>query len=86
MHLGMGEMLVVLVIALLVFGPNKLPQLGDALGKGIHNFKKAAGQGDPTGAAEEQVQQRRLTGDSFQNIHGGSTAGSREETRIERDG
>ncbi len=42
MHLGMGEMLIVLVIALLVFGPNKLPQLGDALGKGIRNFKAAA--------------------------------------------
>jgi sec-independent protein translocase protein TatA len=34
-------MLVILVIALLVFGPNKLPQLGDALGRGIRNFKKA---------------------------------------------
>jgi sec-independent protein translocase protein TatA len=34
-------MLVILVIALLVFGPNKLPQLGDALGKGIRNFKRA---------------------------------------------
>jgi sec-independent protein translocase protein TatA len=45
MRLGFGEILVVLVIALLVFGPSKLPQLGDALGKGIRNFKKAA-EGD----------------------------------------
>jgi sec-independent protein translocase protein TatA len=42
MHFGMGEMLIVLVVALLVFGPAKLPQLGDALGKGIRNFKKAS--------------------------------------------
>jgi sec-independent protein translocase protein TatA len=42
MRLGFGEILVILVIALLVFGPSKLPQLGDALGKGIRNFKKAS--------------------------------------------
>jgi len=41
MNLGIGEILVILVIALLIFGPSKLPQLGDALGKGIRNFKKA---------------------------------------------
>jgi sec-independent protein translocase protein TatA len=41
MRLGFGEILVILVIALVVFGPSKLPQLGDALGKGIRNFKKA---------------------------------------------
>jgi len=42
MRLGFGEILVILAIALLVFGPSKLPQLGDALGKGIRNFKKAS--------------------------------------------
>jgi len=46
MRLGLGEMLVVLVVVLLVFGPNKLPQLGDALGKGIRNFKKASSEED----------------------------------------
>jgi sec-independent protein translocase protein TatA len=55
MHLGMGEMLVVLVIAMLVFGPTKLPQLGDALGKGIRNFKQASQEDDP--AAEPAQQQ-----------------------------
>jgi sec-independent protein translocase protein TatA len=42
MHLGTGELLVVLLVVLLVFGPNKLPQLGDSLGKSIRNFKKAS--------------------------------------------
>lgn len=46
MRLGVGEMLIILVVALLVFGPSKLPQLGDALGKGIRNFRKAAGGDD----------------------------------------
>ncbi len=40
--LGMGELLVILVIVLLVFGAGKLPQIGDALGKSIKNFKSAA--------------------------------------------
>jgi sec-independent protein translocase protein TatA len=42
MRLGFGEIVMILVVALLVFGPTKLPQLGDALGKGIRNFKKAS--------------------------------------------
>ena len=40
--LGMGELLVILVIVLLVFGAGKLPQIGDALGKSIRNFKQAS--------------------------------------------
>lgn len=39
---GMGELLVILVIVLLIFGAGKLPQIGDSLGKSIRNFKKAA--------------------------------------------
>ncbi len=47
MHLGMGETLVVLVIALLVFGPNRIPQLGDSLGRGLRSFKKAVAGEEP---------------------------------------
>ncbi|HEY5513513.1 MAG TPA: twin-arginine translocase TatA/TatE family subunit [Geomonas sp.] len=39
---GMPEMIIVLVIALVVVGPAKLPQLGQALGSSIKNFKKAS--------------------------------------------
>jgi sec-independent protein translocase protein TatA len=40
---GMGapELIVILVVAVLVFGPGKLPEIGGALGKGIKDFKKA---------------------------------------------
>ena len=38
--IGMPELLVILVIVLIIFGPNKLPQIGEGLGKGIQNFKK----------------------------------------------
>jgi sec-independent protein translocase protein TatA len=39
---GMPEMVIILVLALVVVGPAKLPQLGQALGSGIRNFKKAS--------------------------------------------
>jgi len=39
--IGMPEMIVILVIALIVIGPSKLPDLARALGKGIAEFKKA---------------------------------------------
>lgn len=44
--LGMGELLVILAIVILIFGVNKIPQLGKGLGEGIRNFKDAmkAGQ------------------------------------------
>jgi len=38
---SMPELALILVIALVVFGPGKLPEVGKALGKGIQEFKKA---------------------------------------------
>lgn len=39
---GMGELIVILLIVLVVFGANKLPGIGEALGRSIKNFKKAS--------------------------------------------
>ncbi len=39
--LGISELIVILVIALIVFGPGKLPQVGKALGSSLREFKKA---------------------------------------------
>ena len=41
---GMPELLVILVIALVVFGAGKLPQIGENMGKAIRNFKSATGK------------------------------------------
>ncbi len=38
--IGMPELLIILVIVLIIFGANKLPQIGEGIGKGIRNFKK----------------------------------------------
>jgi sec-independent protein translocase protein TatA len=47
--LGMGELLVILLIVVFIFGVNKIPQLGKGLGEGIKNFKSAlrSGQDEP---------------------------------------
>ncbi len=42
MGLRLPEVLIILIVLVLVFGANKIPQLGDALGKGIRNFKKSS--------------------------------------------
>jgi sec-independent protein translocase protein TatA len=42
----MGELLVILIIVIVLFGANKIPQLGAGLGQGIRSFKKALGGDD----------------------------------------
>ena len=44
--LGMPELLVIGVIALVFFGPGKLPEIGGAIGKSIKSFKKAMDEPD----------------------------------------
>jgi sec-independent protein translocase protein TatA len=44
-RLGMPELLVILVIVILIFGANRLPELGRGIGKGIRNFKDATRDG-----------------------------------------
>ncbi|PKM83296.1 MAG: twin-arginine translocase TatA/TatE family subunit [Firmicutes bacterium HGW-Firmicutes-14] len=44
MGLGLPEIVVILVIILIIFGPRKLPDIGQALGKSIREFKKATSE------------------------------------------
>lgn len=46
--LGVPELLIILVIFLLLFGANKIPQLARSMGKGIGEFKKGMREGDET--------------------------------------
>lgn len=52
--LGLQELLIILVIALVIFGPAKLPQIGSGLGKAIRDFKKGLGGDEPEESAKEE--------------------------------
>ena len=54
--IGMGELVVILLIVLIIFGAGKLPQIGDSLGKGIRNFKNAV-KGDEEAQKQPPAQQ-----------------------------
>lgn len=51
--LGLQELLVILVIALVIFGPSKLPQIGSGLGKAIRDFKKGITGDDSEDSSQE---------------------------------
>ncbi len=62
--LGTAEILIILVIALLIFGPSKLPQLGSSVGRMLRGFKKEMKalkdenedeEGTPSGGSEIDV-------------------------------
>jgi sec-independent protein translocase protein TatA len=57
--IGMPEMLVILVIALVVFGPRKLPELGRSLGRSLNEFKRASNELRSTLEDEIRVEEQR---------------------------
>jgi sec-independent protein translocase protein TatA len=58
---GMGELVVILLIVLVIFGANKLPQIGDALGRSIKNFKKASNvEGDDDAKDKDKDPKKEL--------------------------
>ena len=66
MNLGMGEIALLIVLALVLFGPKRLPEMGRAAGKAIHEFKTALNGTGPneadaakTSAREDEEDQKR---------------------------
>lgn len=56
MKLGIWELLIILVIALLIFGPKALPKLGESLGQTIGKFKKGLNEDDETESAKASAE------------------------------
>jgi sec-independent protein translocase protein TatA len=56
--IGMPEMLVILVIALIIFGPRKLPELGKSLGKSLAEFKRASNELKSTLEEEIRIEEQ----------------------------
>ena len=72
--LGMPELIVIFVIALVVFGPRKLPELGRSLGRGIAEFKKATNELQQTLEQEIHADEERT-----------KTAAGATETAVRQD-
>ncbi len=53
--IGMPELIVIFIVALLVFGPKKLPEIGKSLGRGLAEFKKASD--DLKKTIEDEIEQ-----------------------------
>jgi sec-independent protein translocase protein TatA len=56
--LGVPELIIVGLIALLIFGPKKLPEIGKGLGKAIRDFKGAISEPEPP-AKEEKKEEKK---------------------------
>lgn len=65
MGLGVPELLIVLAVVLIIFGPGKLPALGSGIGNALRNFRKAVNQPDAidvTPSAEKKPEQGTESG------------------------
>lgn len=52
MGIGMGELMVILIIIMIIFGAGKLPEIGSAFGRSIKNFKQSMKEADEEKATE----------------------------------
>jgi sec-independent protein translocase protein TatA len=57
--IGMPELIIIFVIALIIFGPRKLPELGRSLGKSLAEFKKASNELKSTLEEEIRLDEQR---------------------------
>jgi sec-independent protein translocase protein TatA len=63
--LGMQEIIVIFVLALIIFGPRKLPEIGKSIGKGLQEFKKASNDLKRTWEEEVQLDKEKETMNSL---------------------
>lgn len=62
--IGMPELIIIFVIALIIFGPRKLPELGRSLGKSLAEFKRASNELKNTLEEEIRLDEQRSTMDA----------------------
>jgi len=54
MNLGVPELIIILAIVILIFGANRLPEIGRGIGRGIRNFKDATKDGSQASQTSEK--------------------------------
>ena len=69
--IGMPELIIIFVIALIIFGPRKLPELGRSLGKSLAEFKRASNELKSTLEEEIRLEEQRT---SFETSKAANTA------------
>ena len=78
MGIGMGELVVILIIIMIIFGAGKLPEIGSAFGRSIKNFKQSMKEADEVtaeGAAQEPAAQ----------LEGNKELSKEEQERLARE-
>jgi sec-independent protein translocase protein TatA len=78
-HLGWGELLIILVILVIIFGPSRLGDLGSSLGKGIKGFKKAMREPDEIDVTPSKAETSRIESTRLETS--GKTAEKKEEAK-----
>ena len=61
--IGMQELLLILVVVLLIFGANKLPEIGGGLGRAIRNFRRASSEPDEIDITPKDKKDQSSSGD-----------------------
>lgn len=57
-RIGPWELLIILMIVLIIFGVGKLPEIGNAIGKSIRQFKKAQQEDEPTAKTSKPAEEK----------------------------
>lgn len=78
--IGMQELIIIFVIALIIFGPRRLPDLGKSLGRSISEFKRASNDLRNTLEEEIRVDDQRQTKSA--TAAGGPAAGDNQTTPV----
>jgi len=80
---GMGELVIILLIVLVVFGANKLPGIGDALGRSIKNFKRSSKVEDDEKDEVDTTDAKQLSTASPKQIATASSKSSADDNEWE---